>query len=400
VGERQLKGSWISNYLAFTSETEFPISYHMWVACAVLGAVTERRLWLPWHPYTIVPNLYVMLVGPSAIGKSSAADIGITLLRSMRNRISILRDRITPEALIVAIKECETPVVGIGKKSIQLASPLLVYASELSTLISETRFLRDIVTIITGLYSTPFFEYTLKSESIEIINPFLSFIGCSTPVWLQRALSKETLEGGFAGRMCFVWADKPAKLISRPVVDPTLYVLQENLVMDLEHIKTLRGPMTTTKEFDADWDHWYHEYMGQVFDPEPEEAGMHGRRRATLLKLCMILSIAENDDLIITDSHLRLALQFTKILDDSYPLVMNCMGGGETSKAATYVLGHIEAAGRIKRAELLRKVAWRRDIDTLTLAKILQNLYDQQLIEMDPRNPTTIIYRRPAVMPI
>lgn len=394
---RQLEGSWIANYMAYTTETECPIAYHLWLACFVIGVAVGRNVWLERYPYTVTPNLYVLLVGPSAVGKSTAARMAMDLLVSTEERPGVIRDRITPEALVDTLATFERMVEGVDELSIMNVTPGVIYATELATMLSQSQFLRDLIPLLTRLHDDETFEYTTRRGGIiRLHNPCIGFLGCCTPVWLKQALSVEAMEGGFAGRMNFVLAHKPEKLLDDPQVTPETLVLKEKLINDLNHIQKLRGPMTLTEGFKKVWSDWYYDFYDiEKVDERSPMKGHTGRRKAILHKLAMIASLAEGDSLELTERHFKFALSTVQVLDAGIEEIVESMTSDPVSQDALYIHTQLNKTPVTTRRELSRRISWKMNVKRMDQA--LQDLYSRGLVELDPYNVQTIILKKKEV---
>lgn len=82
-------------YRHICGESEVPAIYHFWSAVSLIAATVEDRVWYQKFKHeALFPNLYVMLVGPSGLGKGMAishlvrlADCGITI-NKFRGRVT------------------------------------------------------------------------------------------------------------------------------------------------------------------------------------------------------------------------------------------------------------------------------------------------------------------------
>jgi len=63
----------IQRYVHQTREFEAPTSYHVFSLLAAVSAAIARRVVISRGGFRLWPNLYVLLHGPSGIGKSVAA---------------------------------------------------------------------------------------------------------------------------------------------------------------------------------------------------------------------------------------------------------------------------------------------------------------------------------------
>ena len=95
----------LRDYVTYNEGTEIPSTFALWCGLAGVSAALGRRVWIDMGPFTIFPNLYVVLVAPSARNRKSTA-IGLieNMLREVRPKINIIAQSITPQAMIDALR--------------------------------------------------------------------------------------------------------------------------------------------------------------------------------------------------------------------------------------------------------------------------------------------------------
>ena len=125
--------NWIDSYVQFTRHDEAPERFHRWTAIMVLSAAVNRNCWMDRGYYKTFPNLYILFVGPSGVGKSSSSGIGVELIRESTLKLNIYKDSITPPALIDFMSRAVINMEVEGK--VIQKTPLLLYASELGNLL-------------------------------------------------------------------------------------------------------------------------------------------------------------------------------------------------------------------------------------------------------------------------
>ena len=82
---RKCTPNWIDTYLRFTTFQEAPEKFHLWTALSTIASAVRRSVCLPRGYFNIYPNLYVAIVGPTGITKTTSADIGIELLEEVKD---------------------------------------------------------------------------------------------------------------------------------------------------------------------------------------------------------------------------------------------------------------------------------------------------------------------------
>ena len=137
-------------------------------------------------------------------------------------------------------------------------------------------------------------------------------------------------------------------------------MLRRFLVEDLKKISTLRGIFS----FDESGLRLYkNHYMDR---PEPEEEyederlrGYASRKDVHTLKLAMVLSLADKDDLIITERDMAGAIDAIKWLDQGLPNVFASHGSSASVEDAVRIFRQIESgtrrSGSIRHKELIKR---------------------------------------------
>src|SRR5882724_3719471 len=69
------KGGFFDRYLSYTEHSEAPLAYHLFCALVGIGVTVNRRVFFDMGYYRVFPNIGVILLGPSGIKKTTAANI-------------------------------------------------------------------------------------------------------------------------------------------------------------------------------------------------------------------------------------------------------------------------------------------------------------------------------------
>lgn len=344
MATRQL-ANWIRGYMEYTRATESPEAYHFWTAVSVIGAATARQVFLDFNYFTIFPNTYIILVGPSGVRKSAAAGIGIKLAEAAG--IKKFSDKITGAALIKDLAECT--VKRINGTNVQLCSPMLIYASELGVFMGPDAYASGVVADLTDLYDCPkkWEKKTISRGTEEIIAPYVSLFAASTPTSLKACIPPDAVGQGFTSRILFIWAANRKQRVPLPQFDAGSKMLEVNLIKDLQHIGELRGQFQFTP---TGFDLYHKHYLAR---PDPEEEfederlrGYASRKDMHLLKLAMALSVADRDDLTISEKEISAAIEAFKWLDEGLYHVFAGQGTSAQSLDTIRIYEQIQKASR------------------------------------------------------
>ena len=383
-------GNWLRAYMEFTRETESPDQYHFWVACSLISAATRRQIKLNMNQFEVYPNLYVILVGPSGARKSNATAIGMKIASKVG--IRKFADKITGAALLKDLSEATIKFV--SPTEVTLCSPILIYSSELGVFLGTDAYHTGVIADLTDLYDCPsqWEKKTIIRESEIIVAPYVSVLAASTPQTLKDVLPIEAVGQGFTSRIIFVWGKGRRKKVPIPTWGPEYEMLQNNLVADLKTIMTIRGQF----EFSPDgWECYRQFYMNQ---PEPEEEfqdeklrGYASRKATHILKLAMIVSLSDKNELVLTQTDIQSAIDGIKWMEEGLGDVFAGHGRQANSQDVVRVWRQIEtgskAVGYVSHSELMRRNF--HNLSAHDLASVLETLKQAKSIEdvlaKDPR---------------
>jgi hypothetical protein len=190
----------------------------------------------------------------------------------------------------------------------------------------------------------------------------------------------------------FIWGGGRRKRVPIPPWGTEYEMLRANLIKDLETISTVRGEFKFSKDGLAFYQKFYMEH------PEPEDEfederlrGYASRRDTHMLKLAMILSLADKDELVLTEEDLRRSLEAIKWMEDGLPHVFAGHGASSNSQDTVRVWRQIETAtksmGYISHSELVRRNF--ANLSAVDLSRVLDTLKQggavDSLVTKDPR---------------
>lgn len=341
--------NWLEAYLEYTSEQESPIEFHRWTGIAVLSATLGRHIYMDRGYYTIYPNIYVVLVAGSAkCRKSVSSHIGVDFINELKQRPMVFSQKITNEALIKALLDAKIDGQSCG----------LIYASELSVFMGKDAIGSGLIPTLTDLYDSPRkWSYHTRTRGIEILeNVSLCMLGASTMDWLRTAIPADAVGGGFTSRIIFIYQDKIGRSMLFPRKKAHFEQLKKDMIEDLNHIRTQRGPMDLTPEAMAMAEKWYNDEMSKVHDARLE--GYFGRKHDTMFKIAMCLSLASTDDRWVTAEHIDKALTLLKDNEASLGHIMATVTATEIGEKTGKILAIINKHEKLTHTELL-KACWR-----------------------------------------
>jgi len=245
--------NWIDGYVKYLENTESPDIFKKWVAISTISAVLKRKCCLEWHTHgDTYPNMYIVLVGPAAIGKGISMGPALDLLNALGIKISA--QSVTRQALIEDMLEC-TETRQVGTEMIQETS-ITIFSEEFSVFLGHQQV--ELVSNLTNWFDCPrTWTYKTKARGEEKLHGlYVNIIGATTPGILQKSLTEDALSGGFTSRVVLVYSDKKSKIVPIPAITKNEKDLYNKLLLDLQRISELQGHFRVTDEFIERWVDW------------------------------------------------------------------------------------------------------------------------------------------------
>lgn len=376
---RLCTSNWIETYLRYADAQQGPKAFQLWTAISVIASALGRSVYLDRVYFRTYPNLYIGIIGPTGITKTTTADIGMRLLELANSPTpftEIMREKLTSWYLYEWFKEMT------NLKGRCIAT---IYAPEMKNFLGDLNK-SEMVTLLTSFYGCPDNPtYRTKSNKVyKFANLCINLLACSTPEWLTTGTTVDEIAGGFTGRFVYVYADEDEKSIPFPedMVDPDFQRIRDMLVDDLRTIAQLQGKFIITDQAKGEYIVWYNQRKAEWNDERMR--GYFSRKAETVLKLCMILSAARDDSLIIDEHVLNLAW---KILDSVQTTMTGAFSGVVDDPAMRYrdtILRAIKLNPGYcaYRSDLLR-LHWSR-IDATALDRIINSLLQAAIITSTP----------------
>jgi len=383
---RVIEDSWLQEYLRFTAGLQSPELFHLWTGISTIAAALERNVVLDRVYFKVYPNMYIVLVGPPGkVGKNTAINMGSGLLANLDDAPRFFAEKITPERILDFMSG---GMRRIGENRIKFVSAAYACAPELNVFLGKSQD-GDTLKLLTDLYDCKegTWRYETKSSGVaELENPCLNMLAGSTPKWLRTSIPIEIVGGGFISRTIFVYQDTPRRPVAFPEDEvPDNYEdMQRRLLNDLNHIRELEGVF----KFTDSGKQWYGEFYEEFYytSHETHDTDFYARWPTQLLKLGMIVSIAERDDLTLTDHDLRRARAMLDAVSGHMKGVSELMSSADSEISTTKILGFIRRRSTITHRELSQYSSKYCKSDELN--RIIQTLIDAgeiQIVHVGPR---------------
>ena len=335
-------------YIDYTSHSEAPLAYHFYCALVGVAATVNRRVWFDMGYYRLYPSLGVIIVGPSGVKKTSAANIIVDILTKL-GTVKIYSEKLTPEALIEAMK---------GDNATGL-----IYAPEMAVFLSRQRYMEGIVPLITRFMDCPdrWESGTIMRGNHVLKNVAINSLMCTTADWFISNTPEDTFGGGFIARNIMVVQYSSPR--EEPIPTPGDLTEAEKLAYELAYVHSMAGQITLSRPALSLYRDWYHDLKTVQLPPEHELLSTYYQRKPDHAKrIAICLHLAHHADLEICDDCFHRAVQILEWTESFLPDMLRDMFITSAGKDTQAVLHAIKAAGGvIPHSRLIHKLQYRMD---------------------------------------
>lgn len=284
--------------------------------------------------------MFVVLVGPPGrVAKSTTIRMGRHLLLPIEE-INFGPDSLTREELIRVMSR-------VGGRDKQ--SAITIHSTELSSLVEPSGI--KMIQFLTDIYDSDLeWRYSTKGSGKDVIyQPCLNILAGTTPSWIAEGLPADVVGHGFTSRVVFVYEDTPRYL--KPFPKSPDSELVKDLVNDLDWISRIEGEFSWGRGAKDKYEQIYQEIYSSV-PKDYRIEGFHNRKRIHILKLAMVLSISESDDLEIRPVDLEAAHDLLKMTEKKMFKSFSAVGKYEYASDLERLQARIETEGEMSSEEI------------------------------------------------
>jgi len=299
---------WIDSFMELTDNSEPPILFRKWAGISAIAAALQRKVRVELGlSLTFYPNLYIVLVGPSATGKGTAMKFASDIIEQIPT-IRLSAQATSLQALIRRMKETNLTDIDLITGEQQYHSSLTIFSTEFTVFLGYHN--QELIAALCEWYDchSRWTYETIARKKEEIVGVWVNIFAGTTPDSLQSSLPLESIGGGLTSRIIFIVEERRGKLVIIPTKTQRELQLQQMLVNDLETISQLSGKMQYTDEFLETYSDWcvyadqHKPFHDRKFD------GYCGRRRKHLLTLSMICCASHSDEMIMASADIERAI--------------------------------------------------------------------------------------------
>ena len=370
--------NWLDSLVLECSHVETPHSWLWWSFLSCISAAAGNNYYLTTLKGDLVykPNLYIILLGDSGLGKGFPINRS-KLLVTRAEVTRVIAGRSSIQAIVQDLSRAKSQ--GEGKELITDSRGYIVNG-ELSTAIIQDP---DSLTILTDLYDghyNPEWTNLLKGDGAEKLkNPYITALFGSSPAHFYDSIPQANIEGGYIGRNLIVYEEKRSQDVD--LLDENSKTKEDDkfdnhitpkYVPHLNKIHKTKGQLIPSDEARELFNAWRRKWRGsQTYD----KTGFLNRVPDHVLKVSMCLALAEWDfNGEISQHHIESAID--KVVSLVYANKRTTEGRGPDPLAASTkaALDYLIAAHDQKMTR--KQLLWKGygTYNSFTLDQILENL--------------------------
>jgi len=381
--------NFLSTFLDWTATAESPYSFFLWGGLSAISAVMRDNIYHQWEHDKLYPNMFILLLGPPAIGKRLPMVKAGGLIKKVKNT-RVIEGSASMQAVIKSLGEYETG----GLKG----ASCILYAEEFTAFHVKDSNTNELLTDLWDYHET--WERNLISWSASLKNVCLSLFTASNEVLIKPVLDARAMFGGLVSRTIIVIEHrkrhKDAYIRRNGHNPPNLQEVDPEIVL-LEHLKNLsklKGEIIFEEDAMREFEVWYHTQWDE--DSPETKTGVEGRMKTHIKKVAMLLAMCESElELIVRKRHIEYAIELCVKLYVNYKILSSESGENPNAHSAALLLRLLALAPE---QTLARKIILRRNLGEFNpelLDSCVKQLVESELaVEVNANN--TIYYRLTA----
>jgi len=313
--------NWLHDLVVQHDELESPESFWYWGGLSAISAVVKDNIWIDRQIHNLYPNIFVMLHAESGLRKGPAISMARQLVQAVNNT-RIITGRSSIQGIL---KELGTATTLPGGK-INAKSTAFICSSELSSSIVEDKVATK---ILTDLYDRQYnfgeWQSLLKMESFKLKDPTVTMFTATNEAMSEDILTRSAIQGGYFARTFIVHETKNQNInsLTYRLINPPNYKVSADYLKELSKLKGAFAPFegdqssefkykkikktkTSVRELYFNevgiiYDDWYDTfYTGRATSDIKDTTGTMNRFGDSVLKVAMLLSLAESEQLVIS----------------------------------------------------------------------------------------------------
>jgi hypothetical protein len=246
------KRTFSESFVSYAEEfTDCPAVLLKWSGYLAISAVLGRNVVLRSGIWDVVPNLWMVLIGPSSVHKSTALKVATSIVRGVMPDIALAQEW-SHEKLLEDIKN--------------KPHCLMVYDECRSFFDAcAKKYNEGIMSALTTLWAEDTYSRTTKGSNVEIREAYICFGGASTAEWMTESIKDKNsaILSGFLPRFLLVGAPKIQEKVF-PFPPPYDRIKRQGLIDQLGRIAQFSGEIHYSEDGRKDYERWYLEFYRRL----------------------------------------------------------------------------------------------------------------------------------------
>jgi hypothetical protein len=355
-------------------ESETPKEFMPWAGITAISAVVSPNVHLDKFFYPLSPNVYVMLIGPSGVGKGLPINISKALVEGA-DCTRVISGR---NSIQYVIKELSSTKTEEGKTTPTFAdSRGYLVSPEFSDFVIQDP---QALIILTDLYDTHYnkvWKNSLKHGGVETLKGVsLTLFGASSPVHLKESIPNNSVGGGFVGRTLMVYGEQRSRI--NPLTRPPNKVFRVGeYIPYLKTLANLKGRFEWTEKSIRTYEDWYHDLKSKPID---DKTGTIQRLGDNVLKTAMCMSLSHAPELVIRADALEESIDLCQSVVPNTRRIFMGKGASALANPTAMVLNEMlsRPGNKVSRSRLLRKYIG--EFDSVDLDKIMESFVNSKSV--------------------
>ena len=363
--------SWLDDIMQLAAEVESPKQWVWWSAILAIAAVSGSNVFLDKYYYKLSPNLFVMLLGKSGLGKGWPINLAKELVTCV-NTTRVISGRNSIQAVL---KELGTITTRTGRPTIPNSRGFLVSGEFVNFVIQDPHSL----SVLTELYDTHYnatWKNTMKGSGIDTLkNVCLTMLGASSPAHFREVVHAKDIEGGFLGRTLMIY-EETRGFINPLTEEPKIRFDPLHAAEHLIEISKIKGQFSYSKGAKSLYNDWYYDLRKR---DTQDKTGTVQRIHNHVEKVAMCCALARDATLELQIVDMDTAINACTTLVTHVEKVLQ--GAGGKSEVAEYQAMVLQVLIKAPEHELTRQKVLQRlfgDVDSFVLNRVIENINRSQ----------------------
>lgn len=354
--ERKLK-NWLDTYINWIKpRSEASENLIIWSGIATLASVLKRKVVIPKFSsltketvlgtYSVHPNIYVFIVGPSGVRKTTAMEMSSDELLHEVSSVNMVAQSASQESLMKKLTETDD-------------FSLTIMSKEFGNLykVSGPKILEFLTALFDGNRS---FDNLTIARGVELaLNPSTVGVFATTPEWIAENFTMPMLQGGFAGRCIWLYvADTRVKrMFFSGQNSDILEKRKHDLIHDLIYINdNIKGEVMIHEEERERIEAWYQNYTRtELKTLDHRIHGYANRKHRHALAVAMCLHFGYSDTLELTYDEFMAAVKLLDMIEPDMPKIFSGVGKNPYTLDLEQVVEYVRIKKQVPRKLVLAR---------------------------------------------